>query len=131
MLNQVRDATKRRRVNLLHCLDRYVSRCLILSFAADDEDDDVDNGSAYIDTGGERRRSKKGPTATLIGAMYIPEAIKTYIAIVHGDRMNKDGNDLTNRGWFAVDNPFKDENGRTFGGAYVTKFRFVAGGDST
>ena len=69
MLNQVRDATKGRRVNLLHCLDRYVSRCLILSFAADDEDDDVDNGSAYIDTGGERRRSKKGPTATLIGAM--------------------------------------------------------------
>ena len=34
-----------------------------------------------------------------------------------------DGNDLTNRGWFVVDN-----KGRTFGGACVTKFRFVAGG---
>ena len=128
MLQRVWDAAGGRRVNLLNSLDRSASGYLILYFATVNEDNDVDNGSASIETRGERRRAKKGPTSTLIGAMQSPEAIKTYVAIVHGDRMDKDGNNLTNRGWFAVDNPVKDENGRTFGRAHVTKFRFVAGG---
>ena len=128
MLQQVQDVTGRRRVNLLHRLDWAASGCLVLYFATCDEDDDVDNDSASIETGGKRRRDKKGPTVTRIGSMQSPEAIKTYVAIVHGDGTDKNGNDITDRGRFTVDNPVKDENGRMFGGACVTKIRFVAGG---
>ena len=128
MLQQVWDVAGRRRVNLLHRLDQAASGFLILSFASGYEDDDVDNNSASIETGGERRRDKKGPKTTFIVAMQSPEAIKTHVYIVHGNGTDKDGNYLTDRGWLAVDDPVKDKNGMMFWGACVTKFRFVAEG---
>ena len=51
MLQRVQDVTGGRRVNLLNRLDRSASRCLILFFVAIDDDGDVDNGSASIETG--------------------------------------------------------------------------------
>ena len=60
--------------------------------------------------------------------MHIPEEINTYVAIVYEDGTDKEGNDLTNRGWFAVDDPVKDENGERFWWPCVANFRFVAGG---
>ena len=107
MLQQVRDKTGGRRVNLLHRLDQAASGCLILSFAAVNEDNGVANDSVSIENGGKRRRAKKGPTATRIGSIYSPKSIKTYVSIVHGDGTDKDGNDLTDRGWFTVEDPVK------------------------
>ena len=114
MLQRVRDLVGRR-VNLVHRLDRGASGCLIFSYAdeekADDEDSVFDNVSS-------------GATTALIKAMQSPEATKTYLALVNGDGF-RDGEDLTQRGWFDVDEPVKDENGKLIGDS-ITELRFVA-----
>ena len=114
MLQRVRDLVGRR-VNLVHRLDRGASGCLIFSYAdeekADDEDSVFDNDSS-------------GATTALIKAMQSPEATKTYLALVNGDGF-RDGEDLTQRGWFDVDEPIKDENGKLIDNS-ITKLRFVA-----
>ena len=115
MLQRVRDLVGRR-VNLVHRLDRGASGCLIFSYA--DGDKAAENDDSVFDN------DSSGATTALIEAMQSPEATKTYLALVNGDGF-RDGEDLTQRGWFDVDEPVKDENGILVGDS-ITELRFVA-----
>lgn len=106
MLQRTREAVGER-VNLVHRLDRGASGSLLLTKASSDE-----NGL--------------NATATLQHAM-ATTAQKTYIAIVRGEGIAK-GRDFKEEGWFTVDRPIKDEQGRL--NDAVTRFRFLAGQDN-
>ena len=149
MLQRVRDGIssnstfaegkRKRRVNLVHRLDRGASGCLLFAYADDDDDendgeedssrdeviissdDDSDNTWSKRSNGSSRRRSS---TAILQAALASPNATKTYIALVRGEGILR-GEDLRARGWFKVDRPIKDERGRLNNA--TTLFRFVAG----
>jgi len=110
MLQRVRDKTGRR-VNLVHRLDRGASGCLLLTFAENNEDEN-----------GERTPCKI--TKTLIESMQSPQSAKTYIALCDGDGSWNGVNHLE-KGWFAFDNPVKDEHGKLVEDAR-TDLRFVA-----
>ena len=113
MLQRVRDLVGRR-VNLVHRLDRGASGCLIFTYAdeekATDDETVLDNDST-------------GATTRLMEAMQNPEATKLYVALVNGG--TRDGEDLTQKGWFKVKDPVKDENGKLIGDSQ-TELRFVA-----
>ena len=102
MLQRVREAVGGRKVNLVHRLDRGASGCLLLTYT-----DDADS------------------TAVLSAAM--SQATKTYVALVRGEGILR-GDDLKTKGWFVVDRPIKNENGKLHNA--TTYFRFVAGQDN-
>ena len=106
------DAPKRR-VNLVHRLDRGASGCLLLTYA-----DDGDEG------GRPSSSTMMGDTAQLIDAMSSDESTKTYVALVRGEGTLR-GEDLVERGWFEVSRPIKDDSGETKDA--TTLFNFVAG----
>lgn len=106
MLQRTREAVGER-VNLVHRLDRGASGCLLLTKATSDM-----NGL--------------NATATLQRAMS-ETAQKTYIALVRGEGIAK-GRNFKEEGWFTVDRPIKDEQGRL--NDAVTHFRFLAGQDN-
>ena len=114
MLQRVRDET-RRPVNLVHRLDRGASGCLLLSFqgnAAGGGDD------------GKQRATSCAVTKTLIESMQSREATKTYLALVDGDG-TWNGVNYIEKGWFAFNNPVKDENSNVIDYA-ETEICFVA-----
>jgi len=113
MLQRVRDAVGRR-VNVIHRLDRGASGCLVFSFA-DDESASLDSDSGV------------GATTAMMNSMASSDAQKTYVALVHGDG-KWNGEDLLQKGWFTIDVPVKDENGKTIDGSF-TDLRFVATAD--
>jgi tRNA pseudouridine65 synthase len=118
-------AEYRRRVNLVHRLDRGCSGCLLLAFASLNEPQ-VDDGGVR-DTCSDGTSSFEGSvTADLIRAMQSPASTKTYVALVRGEGILR-GVDFRERGWFLVDRPIKDENGRL--NSASTWFRFAAGQD--
>jgi tRNA pseudouridine65 synthase len=106
MLQRTREAIGER-VNLVHRLDRGASGCLLFAKTASDDDG-------------------LGATSTLHQAM-AENATKTYIALVRGEGILK-GRDFQEEGWFTVDRPIKDENGKLKDA--VTNFRFIAGQDN-
>lgn len=106
------DDAQKRRVNLVHRLDRGASGCLLLTYA-----DDEDGGRPASST-------MMGDTAQLIDAMSSDESIKTYVALVRGEGMLR-GENLVERGWFEVSRPIKDDVGETKDA--TTLFNFVAG----
>ena len=135
MLQRVRDAIHsidtendtvsdnvKRKVNLVHRLDRGASGALLLAFA--------DDGGGYVNDSDDivydytESDLKKGPTATLSAAMSQPTATKTYIALVRGEGILR-GENLTEKGWFEVNRPIKDKKGKLHDA--TTCFRFVAG----
>ena len=115
MLQRVRDLVGRR-VNLVHRLDRGASGCLIFSYS-DEEKATEDNDSVFDN-------DSTGATTALMEAMQSAEATKTYVALVNGDGF-RGGEDLTLKGWFDVDEPVKDENGKLIDDS-ITELRFVA-----
>lgn len=140
MLQRVRDATClspsgdsatgggegaefRHRVNLVHRLDRGCSGCLLLAFAPLNETQDRDSGG---DQQNGSSSFEGSVTAHLIRAMQSPASTKTYLALVRGEGILR-GVDFREQGWFLVDRPIKDENGRL--NSASTWFRFVAGQD--
>jgi len=123
----------KKRVNLIHRLDRGASGALLFAYADDDYDDYNNN---TVDNEGEDRHSstslddkddgKKSNSITteLINAMAHPNTTKTYIAIVRGEGILY-GEDLTTKGWFAINRPIKDEDGITRNA--TTYVNFIAG----
>ena len=109
------DKKSKRKVNLVHRLDRGASGALLLAFA----DDDVEKEDAT---------TKKGATANLIEAMASEDSTKTYVALVRGEGILK-GEDLRDKGWFEVTRPIKDESGKEKDA--TTFFKFVAGQPET
>lgn len=105
MVQQVRDATNRK-VNPIHRLDRSASGCLIFSFADDDDE------------------KSKEVTNTLINSLQSAGSQKTYVALCDGDGKWSEQNFLE-KGWFTIDQPVKDENGKLINA--VTDLLFVAG----
>lgn len=105
MLQRVRDVTGKK-VNLVHRLDRSVSGCLMCTFA-------------------DTKEQPCQKTRTMIESMQSDEAVKTYIAICDGDGTWK-GENFLEKGWFLVDTPIKDENGKIVLNA-KTEFKFIAG----
>jgi tRNA pseudouridine65 synthase len=113
----------RRRFNLVHRLDRGCSGCLLLAFAPlnepidyEDDGDECTDGSSFAGSA----------TANLIRGMQSSNSTKTYVALVRGEGILR-GVDFREQGWFLVDRPIKDENGRL--NSAPTWFRFVAGHD--
>ena len=106
----------KRKVNLVHRLDRGASGALLLAFA---DDNDVDKGG---------KSSKKGATASLSDALASPESIKTYVALVRGEGILRE-EDFKEKGWFEFSKPIKDENGEVKNA--TTLFNFVAGQPET
>jgi 23S rRNA-/tRNA-specific pseudouridylate synthase len=128
MLQRVRDAIhdidtrgvpdnevkQKRKVNLVHRLDRGASGALLLAFA--DSDDE------------KSHESTKGSTATLIEAMSSPASVKTYVALVRGEGILR-GVDFKQMGWFEETRAIKDEFGELKNA--TTWFNFVAGQPET
>jgi len=114
MLQQVRRALNRQ-VNLIHRLDRGSSGCLIFTFRDDELNQFTNDG---------KKKKTKGPTAQMVDALQSDNATKTYVALVRGTGMLH-GENLMNRGWFAIDRPIKDERGLLNNA--TTWFRFVSG----
>jgi len=137
------DSTKRR-VNLVHRLDRGASGALLFAFAdsvdeSNKDNDDVEEDNVLqtleVDDKEKNRDSNehqqstlgrkiKGPTATLIDAMTSPTSTKTYVALVRGEGI-LNGEDLKEKGWFEVNRPIKDEKGRL--NDATTLINFVSG----
>ncbi len=105
MVQQVRDATNKK-VNPIHRLDRSASGCLIFSFVDDDDE------------------KSKEITNTLINSLKSAGSQKTYVALCDGDGKWSEQNFLE-KGWFTIDQPVKDENGKLINA--VTDLFFVAG----
>ncbi|KAL9187288.1 hypothetical protein ACHAXT_001391 [Thalassiosira profunda] len=101
----------KRKVNLIHRLDRGASGALLFAYA-DEDDGSGDSGK------------KNGDTAQLISAMQHPDSIKTYVALVRGEGVLR-GEDLKAKGWFEISRPIKDEGGELKDA--TTHFNFVAG----
>ena len=108
----------KRKVNLVHRLDRGASGALLLAFADDDDDDDEDQNQD------DKSTKAKGATASLANALASPESTKTYIALVRGEGIFR-GEDLKEKKWFEISRPIKDENGEEK--EATTLFYFVAG----
>jgi len=108
----------KRKVNLVHRLDRGASGALLMAYADIDDDGDDDSGEGS-------KKKNKGDTAQLIEAMKSPNSIKTYVALVRGEGILR-GEDLMKKGWFEVDRPIKDDGGEVAKDA-TTLFKFVAG----
>eukprot|EP00551_Chaetoceros_affinis_P008192 CAMPEP_0203662882 /NCGR_PEP_ID=MMETSP0090-20130426/687_1 /ASSEMBLY_ACC=CAM_ASM_001088 /TAXON_ID=426623 /ORGANISM="Chaetoceros affinis, Strain CCMP159" /LENGTH=831 /DNA_ID=CAMNT_0050525721 /DNA_START=408 /DNA_END=2900 /DNA_ORIENTATION=- len=119
MLQQVRDALGRK-VNPLHRLDRSASGCLVFAFANDDNDKNNSEEGENSEFGSSRE-----VTNTLINAMQNEDAVKTYIALVDGDGQ-WNGNNFMDKGWFTINSPVKDENGKLMNDA-ETDILFVTG----
>ena len=129
MLQRVRDGLGgKRRVNVVHRLDRGASGALLFAYAdEDDEAQDLEDRIARGEIGEDQREEwgrGRSATALLAEALSSPESTKTYMALVRGEGILS-GEDLRDRGWFAVDRPIKDEKGRLNNA--TTLFRFVAG----
>jgi len=149
MLQRVRDALGgKRHVNLVHRLDRGASGCLLFTFAddptttatttnitnddplfesTDHEKNNNNNEEEEEEERGDNDKKEKGATAALIEAMSLSTATKTYVALVRGEGVLR-GENLTARGWFAVDRPIKDERGVERNS--TTYFNFLAGQDN-
>lgn len=115
----------KRRLNLVHRLDRGASGALLFAFAGGNEN--VDRG--HINTEDPNhdvfvKHSLKGPTAILQEEMSNPTTIKTYVAIVRGEGILR-GEDLKQKGWFEVNRPIKDKKGKLHDA--TTYFNFIAG----
>lgn len=82
---------------------------MLLSFANNTKDDDGNDKSCQV-------------TRTLVDAM--PDSTKTYLALCDGDG-SWNGVDYSDKGWFVVDKPVKDENGRPMENS-VTHIRFIS-----
>jgi 23S rRNA-/tRNA-specific pseudouridylate synthase len=114
------DGRMKKRVNLVHRLDRGASGALLFALA----DDNGDNDEFEEDNIENTLKKKKGATARLQEEMNNPASIKTYIALVRGEGILH-GEDLKKKGWFEVNRPIKDEKGKL--NDAITFFRFVAG----
>lgn len=68
--NDSGDQTPKRKVNLIHRLDRGASGALLFAFADNDD---------------EKQKDRKGSTQSLIEAMASSESTKTYVALVRGE----------------------------------------------
>lgn len=140
-----------KKINLVHRLDRGASGVLLFAYANDhdnnsvvfndtngttidiDTDNDSDSNSDKVHnvdaaanpngTTNKKRQKIKGPTAILQEEMSKSTTTKTYVALVRGEGILK-GEDLKEKGWFEVNRPIKDENGKYHDA--VTLFRFVA-----
>ena len=110
MLQRVRDAT-RKRVNLIHRLDRGASGALLFAFAEENGNENSDKASCRI-------------TKALIESMQSQNATKTYLAFCDGNG-KWNGIDYLNKGWFTFHNPIQDENGKVIEDC-ATDFRFIA-----
>jgi 23S rRNA-/tRNA-specific pseudouridylate synthase len=111
----------KKRVNLIHRLDRGASGALLFAYADDDYDDynnnnTVDNeeddrqSSTALDENKDNSIKSNSITTELINAMAHPNTTKTYIALVRGEGILH-GEDLTTKGWFTINRPIKDEDG--------------------
>lgn len=103
MVQQVRDAVGRK-VNPIHRLDRSASGCLVFTFSDGVKSQEI--------------------TKTLIDSLQSEDATKTYIALCDGDGI-WNGVNFVEKGWFTVDIPVKDENGKIIDA--VTDIRFITG----
>ncbi len=147
--DHLQNAKIKKKINLVHRLDRGASGILLCTFANEDEveeEDGNEEGSAndeistshasIVEEPGERRTEEKtnyqvikkirtkGPTAILQEEMSKTSTIKTYVALVRGEGMLH-GEDMKEKGWFEVNRPIKDEKGRL--NDATTLFNFVAG----
>jgi 23S rRNA-/tRNA-specific pseudouridylate synthase len=143
MLQRVRDAVNggaatgdtavmpsdaKRRVNLIHRIDRGCSGCLLFSIVPPPHPSELQRTADLVGLDGrcESHDSDDSVTARLIRAMQSRDSIKTYVALVRGEGVLH-GQDLREWGWFLVDRPIRDETGRL--NEASTWFRFVAGQD--
>lgn len=127
--NEKRMTKMKRRLNLVHRLDRGTSGALLFAFADNDNDEGHNIGKFdEMHELGENNYgcngNQKGPTATLQEEMGKPTSIKTYVAIVRGDGILR-GEDLKQKGWFAENRQIKDQKGRLHDA--TTLFHFIAG----
>lgn len=112
MLQRVRDATGKK-VNLIHRLDRGASGALLFAFA----EDNVNNKNS------EKKTSCR-ITKAMIESLQSEDATKTYLALCDGDGM-WNGVDYLSKGWFTLDKPVQDENGKLIEDCR-TDFQFIA-----
>ena len=124
----------KKRVNLIHRLDRGASGALLFAYADDDYDDDYNNNntvdnneeedcqsSTSLEENKDKSKKSNSITTELINAMAHPNTTKTYIAIVRGEGMLH-GEDLTTKGWFTINRPIKDEDGILRNATTLVKF---------
>lgn len=131
----------KRRVNLVHRLDRGASGALLFAFADEHEDEheeEIQDNAILQENKGTKEeeeaaasnekiyknRVQKGATAALQEQMNRPTSRKTYVALVRGEGI-LGGEDLKQKGWFEVHRPIKDEKGKL--NDATTSFYFVAG----
>lgn len=120
----------KKRVNLIHRLDRGASGALLFAYADEDYDDynntSVDEQEDHSSSSLDEKDNKKSNriTTELINAMAHPNTTKTYIALVRGEGILHD-EDLTTKGWFTINRPIKDEDGITRNAS--TLVNFIAG----
>ena len=108
----------KRRVNLVHRLDRGTSGALLFAFADSKEIEQLNIDDFSTKT------CKGGATTALQDQLSQSSSTKTYIAIVRGEGILR-GENLKERGWFEVNRPIKDEKGRL--NDATTQFYFIAG----
>ena len=95
----------RKKVNLVHELDRGASGALLFTF-----EEEKENSDSVADDGKQKSTSLKE-------IMTSPESTQTYVALVRGEGVLR-GEDLKEKGWFEVCRPGEDA---------ITQFKFVAG----
>ena len=93
---------------LIVILDVGASGCLIFAFAENDKNENYDS---------------RDVTNTLIGSLQSKDAMKTYLALCDGDG-TWNGKKFLDKGWFRMDQPVKDENGKAIHA--VTDICFVS-----
>ena len=115
----------KRRVNLVHRLDRGASGALLFAFADESEEKNIED--EQYDKEKEINKNDnhpKGPTAILQEEMGKSTTIKTYVALVRGEGILR-GEDLKARGWFDESRPIKDHKGKLYNA--TTSFKFICG----
>jgi len=123
---------RRRKVNLVHRLDRGASGALLLAYADNDTDTETEEEEdVFVDGISTTNNTipstpKNGSTASLIEALASSDATKTYLALVRGEGIFR-GDDYTQKGWFEISRPIKDESGKGEAKDATTSFYFVAG----
>lgn len=119
----------KKRVNLIHRLDRGASGALLFAYADEDYDaystntsvDEQEDHSSKLVDKKDNKKSNNSTTTELINAMAHPNTTKTYIALVRGEGILH-GEDLTAKGWFTINRPIKDEDGITRNATTLVKF---------
>lgn len=112
----------KRKVNLIHRLDRGASGALLFAYAEDEDDtrsslsqeeEELErNSSSNRDDHVSGKRSKRQSITTeLIEAMSHPNTTKTYLALVRGEGVLR-GEDLVSKGWLVHSGPFHQGRGR-------------------